>query len=119
MQSDQSEQEPEEVGQSKQESEEIGRSEKKIEKALNVNEEPKSDIPDFISKRDVGLMNFDKNTGKPILSNRMRAKITKLSAKYFQNNHGPFLPKNNRAMSNNWFQRKLANGEEVTRSWLM
>ena len=58
VQSDQSEQEPEEVGQSKQESEEIGRSEKEIEKSLNVNEEPKSDIPDFISKRDVRLMNF-------------------------------------------------------------
>ena len=83
MQSDHSEQEPEEVGQSKQESEEIGQSEKEIEKVLNVNEEPESDVPDFISKRDVELMNFDKNNGKPILSNRMRAEITKLGLKYF------------------------------------
>ena len=117
MQSDQSEQESEEVGQSKQESEEIGQSEKEIEKVLNVNEEPES-ITDFISKRDVELMNFDKNTGKPILSNRMRAKIPKLGSKYFQNSHRPFLPKNNRAMSSNWFKRKLANAEE-TPSWLM
>ena len=80
-----------------------------------MNKEPKSDVPDFISKRDVGLMNFDKNAGKPILSNRMRAEITKLDSKYFQNSQRPFLPKNNRAMSSNWFERKLANGEEVTR----
>ena len=32
---------------------------------------------------------------------------------------GLFLPKNNRAMSSNWFKRKLANGEELTRFWLM
>ena len=83
MKSDQSEQEPEKVRQSKQESEEIGQSQKEIEKILNVNEEPESDVPDFISKRDVELMNFDKNTGKPILSNRMRAEITKLGSKYF------------------------------------
>ena len=92
MQSDQAEQEPEEVGQSKQESEEIDQSEKEIEKVLNVNEEPKFDVPDFISNRDVGLINFDKNTGKPIFSNRMRAEITKFGLKYFQNSHGPFLP---------------------------
>ena len=58
-------------------------------------------------------------TGKSILSNRMRAEITKLGSKYFQNSHGPFLPRNNRAMSSNWFKRKLENGEEVTRTWLM
>ena len=84
-----------------------------------MNEEPESDVPDFISKRDVGLMNSDKNIRKPILSNRMRAEITKLGSKYFQNSHGIFLPKSNRAMSSNWFKRKLANGEKVTRSWLM
>ena len=49
----------------------------------------------------------------------MRAEITKLGSKYFQNSHGPFLPKNNRAISSNWFKRKLANGEEVTCFWLM
>ena len=84
-----------------------------------MNEEPESEVPDFISKRDVGLRNFDRNTGEPILLNRMRAEITKLGSKYFQNSHEPFLPKNNRAMSSNWFKRKLANGEEVTRSWLI
>ena len=83
-----------------------------------MNEKPES-VPDFISKRDVELMNFDKNTGKPILSNRMRQEITKLGSTCFQNSHGPFLPKNNRAMSSNCFKRKLANSEEVTPSWLM
>ena len=60
VQSDRFEQEPEEVGQSKQESEKIGQPWKEIEKVLNVNEEPESDVPNFILKRDVGLMNFDK-----------------------------------------------------------
>ena len=78
MQSDQSEKKPEEFGQSKQEREGNGQSEKEIEKVLNVNEELESDVPDFISNRDVGLKNFDKNIGKPILSNRMRAEITNL-----------------------------------------
>ena len=87
MQSGQSEQEPEKVGQSKPESEEIGQYEKESENVLNPNEEPESDLPDFISNRDVGLMNFDKNTGKLILSNTMRAEITKLGSKYFQNGH--------------------------------
>ena len=82
-----------------------------------MNEEHESDVPDFISKRDVGLMNSDKNIRKPVLSNRMRAEIAKLGSKYFQNSYGPFLPKNNRAMSNG-FKRKLANGEKVTLSWL-
>ena len=45
--------------------------------------------------------------------------MTKLGSKYFQNSHGPFLSKNNRATSSNWLKRKLANGEEVTRSWLI
>ena len=83
MQSDQSEQKPEEVGQSNKKVKKLAKSQKQIEKILNVNEEPESDVPDFISKRDIELMNFDKNTGKPILSNRMRAEITKLGSKYF------------------------------------
>ena len=64
-------------------------------------------------------MNFDKNTGKPILSNRMRAELPSLVQNIFRTVMGLFLPKNNRAMSSNWFKRKLANGEEVTRSWLV
>ena len=84
-----------------------------------MNKEPESDVPDFISKRDVKFMNSDKNIGKPILSNRMGAEITKLGSKYFQNSNGHFLSKNNCAMSSNWFKRKLANGEKVARSWLM
>ena len=55
VQSDQSDQKPKEVDQSKQESKEIGQSEEETEKVLNVNKEPKSDVPDFISKRDVEL----------------------------------------------------------------
>ena len=58
-----------------------------------MKEEPESDVPDFISKRDVGLMNFTKNIRKPILSNRMRAEITKLGSKYSENSHGLFYLK--------------------------
>ena len=80
VQSNQSEQKSEKVVPSNQESEEIGPSEKEIEKILNVKEEPESDVQDFISNRDVGLIIFDKNIRKPILSNRMTAEITKLGS---------------------------------------
>ena len=77
-------------------------------------------IPEVIQQHDIGLLNFDKHTGKAILSDALRTKIVKFGSKYFQNSEGPFLPTNNRSMNKTWFKRKLGNGhgEEVTRSWL-
>ena len=93
MKSDQSKQEPEEIGKSKQESEEIGQSEKEIEKVLNVNEEPGSDVPDFISKRDVGLINFDINTENLFCQIGWEQKLPSLVQNIFRTVMGLFYPK--------------------------
>ena len=41
-----------------------------------------SDVPEFIA--DIGLLNFSKNTRKPVLSYKIKTEITKLCLKYFQ-----------------------------------
>ena len=78
-------------------------------------------VPEVIEQHDIGLLKFDKDTGKEILPYALRTEIIKLGSKYFQNSEGPFLPTNNRSMNKTWFKRKLGNGrgEEVTRSWLV
>ncbi|XP_062895083.1 uncharacterized protein LOC134341193 [Mobula hypostoma] len=83
--------------------------------------EPRTVVLKVIEQRDIGLLKFDKDTGKAILPDALRTEIIKLSSKYFPNNEGPFLPTNNRSMNKTWFKRKLGNGraEEVTCSWLV
>ena len=77
-------------------------------------------IPEVIKQHDIGLLHFDKKTGKSILSDGLKTEIIKMGSKYFQNTEGPFLPTNNRCMNKSWFKKKLGNrGEEVTRSWLV
>ncbi|XP_053108997.1 uncharacterized protein LOC128326342 [Hemicordylus capensis] len=82
---------------------------------------PQTVILEVIEQHDIGLLKFDKDTGKAILPDTLRTEIIKLGSKYFQNSEGPFLPTNNRSMSKTWFKRKLGNGHgvEVTRSWLV
>ncbi|XP_072172633.1 zinc finger MYM-type protein 1-like [Diadema setosum] len=77
--------------------------------------------PAVIEEHDIGLLEFDKGSGKPVVSDALRTEIVKLGSQYFQNSDGPFLPTNNRSMNKTWFKRKLGNGqgEEVTRSWLI
>ncbi|KMQ89323.1 50s ribosomal protein l19 [Lasius niger] len=84
-------------------------------------EEPRNVISKVIEQHDIGLLKFDKDIGKAILSDALRTEIIKLSSKYFQSNEGPFLSTNNRPMNKTWFKRKLRNdrGQEVTRSWLV
>lgn len=84
-------------------------------------EEPQTVLPEVIEQHDIGLLKFDKKSGKAILPDALRTKIIKLGSKYFQNSEGPFLPTNNRSMNKTWFKRKLGNGrgEEVSRSWLV
>ena len=92
----------------------VGSMESENDKIYRIHE---SAVPEFIEEHDIGLLNLSKNAEKPILSDKIRTKITKIGSKYFQNGQGPFLPTNNRTMSSNWFKRKLTSGEEVTRSW--
>lgn len=88
---------------------------------LNDVNKPQTVIPEVIKQHDIGLLKFDKNTGKAILSDALRTEIIKLGSKYFQNSEGPFRPTNNRSMNKTWFMRKLGNGlgEKVIRSWLV
>lgn len=83
----------------------------------------RSPIPteEVIQERDIGLLKFDRNTGKVIMADALRLEIVNLGSKYFQNSEGPFLPTKNRSMTKAWFKRRLGNGrgEEVTRSWLV
>ena len=55
-------------------------------------EEPRTVIPEVIEQRDIGLLKFDKDTGKAILPDALRTEIIKLGSKYFQNSEEPFLP---------------------------
>ena len=84
-------------------------------------EELRNGIPEVIEQHDIGLLKFDKDTGKAILPDALRTEIIKLGPKYFQNSEGTFLQTNNRSMNKTWFKRKLGKGrgEEVTRSWLV
>ncbi|CAH1973135.1 unnamed protein product [Acanthoscelides obtectus] len=80
-----------------------------------------SEIENLIQYHDIGHLKFDENSGRAIVTNTTRLEIIKLGWKYFQNSDGPFLPTNNRSMTQNWFKKKLGDGrgEEVTRSWLV
>ena len=84
-------------------------------------EELRTVIPEVTEQHDIGLLKFDKDTGKAILPNVLKIEIIKLGLRYFQNNEEPFIQTNIRSMNKTWFKRKLGNGRgvEVTRSWLV
>ncbi|XP_071528856.1 uncharacterized protein [Panulirus ornatus] len=97
---------------------------------LNLNTEPsevdgvkesRTAIPEVIKEHAIGLLKFDKDIGKAILSDALRTESIKLGLKYFQISEGPFLPTKNCSMNKTWFKRKLGNvhSEEVTRKWLV
>ncbi|GBN21976.1 hypothetical protein AVEN_9300-1 [Araneus ventricosus] len=78
-------------------------------------------LPKAIEEHDIGLLKFDTDTGKPVISDSLRLQILKLGSVYFKNSEGPFLPKNNRSINKSWLKRKLGNGcgKEIARSWLV
>lgn len=77
-------------------------------------------VQGVITEHDIGLLKFNKDTGRAIIDHALRTEIIKLGPRYFQNSDGPFLPTDNRSMTKSWFKRRLGNGrgEEVTRSWI-
>lgn len=62
-------------------------------------ENSSSVIPEAIKHRDIGLLLFDKDTGKSIVSDSLRIEIVKMGSKQFQNIEGPCLPTNKRCMN--------------------
>ena len=85
-----------------------------------VSKKPRIVIRGVIEQHDIGLLKFDKDTGKAILDYALITEII-LGSKYFQDRVGLFLLTHNRSMNKTWFKRKLGNGrgEEVARSWLV
>jgi len=74
-------------------------------------------MPEVIEQHDIGLLKFDKDTGKAILPDSLKIEITKLGSRYFQNSDELFMPTNKRSMNKTGFKMKLRidRGEEVTR----
>ncbi|XP_053156027.1 zinc finger MYM-type protein 5-like isoform X3 [Hemicordylus capensis] len=87
----------------------------------DADQEPLTLRPEVIERHDIGLLQFDQDTGRPIIPDTLRTEMIKLGAKFFQNSEGPFLPTRNRAMNKTWFRKRLGSGhgEEVTRKWLL
>ncbi|XP_053146859.1 uncharacterized protein LOC128342856 isoform X2 [Hemicordylus capensis] len=87
----------------------------------DADQEPLTVRQEVIERHDIGLLQFDQDTRRPILPDTLRTEMIKLGAKYFQNSEGPFLPTKNRAMNKTWFRERLGSGrgEEVTRKWLV
>ena len=77
-------------------------------------------IPAVLSFFDVGFLKFDQTTQRPIMSQRLRTEIIARGSDLFQNRNGPFVANSGgRSMNSTWFKRRLANGDEVGRSWLL
>ena len=57
----------------------------------------------------------------PVVPENIRTEILSLGSERFQHKDGPFEAndKDGRAMTKSWFKRKLLNGQEVNRSWLL
>ena len=72
-------------------------------------------IPAVLSFLDVGFLKFDQTTQRPIISQSLRTEIIARGSDLFQNRNGPFVEK----MNLTWFKRRLANGDELGRLWLL
>ena len=77
-------------------------------------------IPAVLSFLDVGFLKFDETTQRPIMSQSLKTEIIARGSDLFQNRNGPFVANSGgRSMNSTWFKRRLANGDEVGRSWLL
>ncbi|XP_048367712.1 zinc finger MYM-type protein 1-like [Sphaerodactylus townsendi] len=86
-------------------------------------EERSPAVPEVILQHDVGLLPFDKETGRPCIPDALRTQMVQMGFRYFQNSEGPFkpTPPKNHCMPRKWFKVRSGNGQgkEVTRSWIM
>ncbi|XP_059141319.1 uncharacterized protein LOC131929216 [Physella acuta] len=80
---------------------------------------PTSSIPAVLRFCDVGYLDFDKQSKLSVISQRLRTEMIAQGSLAFQNRNAQFATSSGRCMTQVWFQRKLANGEEVSRSWLL
>ena len=76
-------------------------------------------VPDVLKFHDVGYLEFDEVTKLPKVPQSLRDELITLGPILFQ--HADNLPSlyGERSITSAWFKRRLANGEEVNRSWLL
>ena len=76
-------------------------------------------VPDVLKFHDVGYLEFDEVTKLPKVPQSFRDELITLGPILFQ--HTDNLPSlyGERSITSAWFKRRLANGEEVNRSWLL
>ena len=76
-------------------------------------------VPDVLKFHDVGYLEFDKVTKLPKVPQSLRDELITLGPILFQ--HTDNLPSlyGERLITSAWFKRRLANGKEVNRSWLL
>ena len=76
--------------------------------------------PNIISSHDVGHLTFDPVSHLSVIPQSLRDEMIKTGSIQFQNACGPFSTSTGeRSMTSTWFQRHLANGSIVNRSWLL
>ena len=68
---------------------------------------------------DVGYIEFSNASRGAILSQSLRTEILTRVSDSFQNKSGPFAQTGGRSITSAWFIRRLANGDQVNRSWLL
>ena len=86
----------------------------------NTHYDVQSDVvPDVLKFHDVGYLEFDEVTKLPKIPQSLRDELITLGLILFQHTDNLPLLCGERSMTSAWFKRRLANGEEVNRSWLL
>lgn len=76
-------------------------------------------IPAVLEFHDVGYIDFNSTSQLATIPDKLRTDMLSRSSQFFQNKDSPFALKDGRSMTRGWFSRRLANGDEVNRSWLL
>ena len=76
-------------------------------------------VPDVLKFHDVGYLEFDEVTKLPKVSHSLRNEMITLGPIRFQNADNLSSLCGERSITSAWFKRRLANGGEVNRSWLL
>ena len=76
-------------------------------------------VPDVLKFHDGGYLEFDEVTKLPKVPQSLRDEMITLGPILFQHTDNLLLLYGERSITSAWFKRRLANGEEVNRSWLL
>lgn len=76
-------------------------------------------IPAVFMFHDVGYLEFNKVSQLSIVSQQLRTEMITRGPNVFQNKNVKFAVNGGRSMTQQWFKRRLASGDEINRSWLL